>query len=323
VVSPGQACQAAGAAYATCRPLDVTVLMGGPSAEREVSLLSGRAVADALARAGHAVTGADISPADASALDRRGADVVFIALHGDFGESGAVQALCEERGLRYTGSGPRASALALDKVAAKQVFRGAGLGTPDWVLVEEFGDLAETRAEVERLSLPAVVKPVDSGSSIDVTIARTAARRDEAMEELLDRYGRVLVERFVAGREMTVGVLGEEALPVMEILPAREFYDYAAKYADGSGTRYVFDHRLDEETCRRLRQAGLAAHRSLGCRDLSRVDFILDGEGVPQVLEVNTIPGFTSHSLVPMAAARAGVCFEELVDRLVQMAMDR
>lgn len=322
-MTAGASSQTVSERYTTRRPLDITVLMGGPSAEREVSLLSGTAVADALARAGHAVTRADILPADTAALDRDGLDVVFIALHGEFGESGAVQTLCEQRHLRYTGSGPRASELAMDKAAAKQIFRRAGLDSPDWTIIEQFHSPAQVRARLDELPPPVVCKPVDSGSSIDITIARDEAQRDAALEALLDSYGRAMLERFVPGREITVGILGSEALPVMEIVPAREFYDYTAKYADASGTQYVFEHGLDGDLCRRIQQAALAAHQALGCRDLSRVDFILDDRQRCQVLEVNTIPGFTSHSLVPMAAARAGVGFEQLVDRLATMAMER
>jgi len=305
----------------TNRSLDVTVLMGGPSDEREVSLMSGTAIADALEKVGHKVTRADICPQDTSALDRPGIDVVFIALHGDFGESGQVQELCEQRGLRYVGSPPRAGELAMDKAAAKQIFKQSGLITPDWMILEEFHEPEMRKIWLAELPVPVVVKPVAGGSSIDVTIADDEASRDEAIEELLDKNGRVMIERFVPGREFTVGILGDRALPVLEIVPSRQFYDYVAKYADDSGTEYVFDHGLDEELTERLQREALTAHDSLGCRDLSRVDFVLDEEGLPEVLEVNTIPGFTSHSLVPKAARRAGISFEQLVDGLVAMAL--
>ena len=309
--------------YRTARPLDVTVLMGGPSDEREVSLLSGSAIAAGLERAGHRVTCADISPEDTSALDRPGIDVVFIALHGEFGESGEVQDLCEQRSLRYTGSGPRASRLAMDKASAKQFFRRNDLPTPDWMIVEAYHDPAEVAGWLGELPPPVVVKPVDGGSSVHVVIARNAEQRDSAMGQVLDCYGRVLLERFVPGREMTVGILGEKVLPVLEIVPAESFYDYHAKYADDAGTRYEFDMDLPAETLAQLQANARTAHQCLGCRDMSRVDFILDGDGQGHILEINTIPGFTSHSLLPMAARRDGIGFDELVDRIAQMAMDR
>ena len=312
-----------GSQTAGAERLDITVLMGGPSTEREVSLWSGAAVADALESAGHRVTRADINPSNTSALDRCGIDVVFIALHGQFGESGEVQQLCEDRGLVYTGSAPRPSMLSLDKAAAKQHFRQAGLATPDWMIIERYHSPRQFGPWLDELPLPVVLKPVDGGSSVDVTIARDVATRDEALEDLRDKYGRALLERFIAGREMTVGVLGDRALPVCEIVVTHAFYDYQAKYADDAGTRYVFDHGLAPEVVSRLQADALTAHRCLGCRDLSRVDFILDAAHTPHVLEINTIPGFTSHSLVPKSAARVGIEFPQLCDRLVRMAWAR
>lgn len=313
----------AGQRIPTARPLDITVLMGGPSAEREVSIMSGTLISDALERIGHRVTRGDISPSDTSALDRDGVDVVFIALHGRFGESGEVQTLCEKRQLRYTGSGARASELAMDKPAAKQIFRRCGLNTPDWMIIEDFHDPEVLKYWMEEIPPPVVIKPVDGGSSIDIYIARDVTERDRIIEEMLDDYGRVMLEGFVEGRELTVGILADQALPLLEIVPKNEFYDYHAKYSDESGTEYSFDHGLDAGIVEAGRQVALAAHRSLGCRDFSRVDFILDRAGELQVLELNTIPGFTAHSLLPMAAAHAGISFEQIVDRLVQMAMQR
>ena len=306
----------------TTRPADITVLMGGPSNEREVSLQSGRAVAEALRRCGHRVAAADISPEDASALDRAGIEVVFIALHGAFGESGDAQRLCQQRGLPYVGSGPAASALAMDKVASKQAFVRAGLATPRWADIDGSASPRQREQLLAEFPPPCVLKPVDGGSSLEVTIARDEASRDAAVEALLDGYGRAMVEKFVAGREMTVGILADRPLPVVEIRPAREFYDYVAKYADDN-TEYIPNPELPPTVTQRLQEAGLAAHEALGCRDFSRVDFILTDEGVAHVLEVNTIPGFTSHSLLPKAAAAAQISFEQLCDRIVQLALDR
>ncbi len=302
---------------------DVTVLMGGPSNEREISLLSGAAIASALEQAGHRVTRADITPSKTSAVDRDGLDAVFIALHGKFGESGQVQHICEQRGVRYTGSAQRASQLGMDKAASKQIFKRAGLATPDWMIIEEFHDPKQVAGWLKEIPVPVVVKPVDGGSSLDVFLCHDKPARDRAIEEVIDTYDRAMLERFVPGREMAVSILGEEALPIIEIIPKREFYDYTAKYADDVGTRYVFDHHLDDKTTARLIDDALTAHWALDCRDFSRVDFILDEDGIPQVLEINTIPGFTAHSLMPMAAERAGIDMSELADRIVRMAMTR
>ncbi len=312
-----------GTAVVDSRLLDVTVLMGGPSNERDISILSGSAIADALEQVGHSITRADISPSDTSALDRDGIDVVFIALHGEFGESGRVQSLCQQHGLPYTGSIPRASELAMDKAASKQFFKQAGLATPNWMIIESFHSPSQRDQWVKELGLPVVLKPVNGGSSLDITIAQTESQRDDALEELLDVYGRAMLEQFVAGRELTVGILGDQTLPLLEVIPTRPFYDYQAKYADDSDTKYVFDHGLSDEVVQTVSNDAMTAHRCLGCRDLSRVDFILDDAGIAWVLEINTIPGFTSHSLVPMAAKKAGISFEQLVDRIVRMAVQR
>jgi D-alanine-D-alanine ligase len=307
---------------APTRVLDITVLLGGPSNEREVSRDSGSAVAEALRRRGHKITESDISPQDTSALDRRGTDVVFIALHGEFGEDGQVQQLCEQRGLSYVGSGVQASKTAMDKVASKECFRRASLATPDWVVID-CATLPEVRRDAAgRIGLPCVVKPIDAGSSVGVTIAADQAARDRALAEVLEGFGRAMMERFVRGRELTVGILGEQALPVIEIRPARPFYDRFAKYKDDA-TQYIVNPPLPPGAAERLCADALTAHRTLGCRDLSRVDFILDERGVANMLEINTLPGFTSHSLLPKAAAKVGISFEQLVERIARMAMAR
>ena len=306
----------------TTEKLNIVVLMGGPSSEREISMLSGEAIAAALAGKGHNIERCDISPEDVSALEKPNIDVVFIALHGEFGESGEVQRLCEARGLKYTGSGPRASELAIDKAAAKQIFKRHGLDTPDWMVIEEFHSPDDVAQWVREIPPPVVLKPVDGGSSLDISTARDEQQRDELLGLLLDKYSRAMIERHVDGREITVGILGEKALPVIEIIPPGEFYDYEAKYED-TRTQYIAEHGLDENTTNAIQSAALTAHHALDCRDMSRVDFVLDKEGTAQLLEVNTIPGFTSHSLLPKAAAQVGISFEQLVDAIAAMAMKR
>ncbi len=303
-------------------PLDILVLMGGPSDEREVSLASGTAIADALTLRGHNVRRADIGPLHTEALDAEGIDVVFIALHGEFGEDGQIQRLCEQRGLAYVGSPPHASELALDKAASKQVYRKVGIDTPEWVVVEEFDRPTKQAALIDRVGLPCVLKPVAGGSSIDITIARSADERHSALEYLLDKYTRAMVEQYVEGREFTVGVIDTRALPVMEIRSRRDFYDYTAKYSDDA-TEYIADHGLDDASVKAMQNAALGAHGALGCRDLSRSDFLTDNDGRCWMIEINTIPGFTSHSLLPKAAAVAGIDFATLCEMLVKMAVDR
>ncbi|MGD2110244.1 MAG: D-alanine--D-alanine ligase [Phycisphaerae bacterium] len=300
------------------RALDITVLAGGPGSEREVSLLSGQAVSDALTRVGHQVLTRDIGPDDLSALERP-ADFVFIALHGEFGEDGTVQAELEKRGLAYSGSGVRASQTAMDKVRSKLAFERDGIPTPPYVVVDA-GNVAGFDAP---FGIPAVVKPVGSGSSVDTTIARSSEVLHETVARLVANYGQALVEQYISGPELTVGVLGEQALPVCEIRTSREFYDYEAKYIDDD-TQYLFDLDLPDELLQRVQALSVASHRALGCAVFSRVDWMVDAETLsPYVLEVNTIPGFTSHSLVPKAAAQVGLGFDELCQRIVEQSLER
>lgn len=304
-------------------PLHILVLAGGPSAEREVSLMSGRNVADALAVMGHRVTLADVGPQDLSALQIPGVDVVFPVLHGTWGEDGQLQAILDKRGLSYPGSGPAASALAMDKAAAKTQFRAAGLPTPDWHVFGNAESLGLAAGLPGGLGLPLVVKPIDSGSSVDLTIARDASALDLAVKQVLARHGKCMVEQFVAGRELTVGVLDGRALPPIEIVVhGHEFYDYNAKYFDDN-TEYVVEPKLPSSVRAELCRLALSAHRALGCRDFSRADFMLPPGGGLMLLEVNTIPGFTSHSLLPKAAAAAGLDFPRLCQRLVELALAR
>jgi len=304
--------------------LAVTVLMGGPSAERAVSLDSGAAVAAALRTAGHDVFTADISPENLTALDREPLDVVFPALHGAFGEDGTLQEILDDRGIAYVGSDASASSLAMDKAAAKRLFDIQGLPTPPSTVFPHKPNSVALDHVVRQLGYPLVVKPVAGGSSLNVTIAHDSRELQAGMLACMMDGEPVLLERYIDGREFTVGVLGDETLPVIELVVdgEHEFYDYDAKYSSET-TRYLEVGGLPVETMIRIRALALAAHRALGCRDLSRVDLMLDDRGNPWLLEVNTLPGFTSHSLVPKAAARAGISFPQLCDRLVRMAFTR
>jgi len=300
------------------RPLDITVLAGGVGTEREVSLASGEAVHAALTRMGHRTTLSDIGPADLSALDVP-TDFVFIALHGEFGEDGTVQALLDRRQLAYCGSGAEASRTAMDKVASKRLFEAANIPTPAYEVVTPAACIGLTA----RVAAPAVVKPVASGSSVDTIIAHTSERLDEAARVVADKYGQALVERYIRGPELTCGVLGDTALPVCEIRPAGEFYDYHAKYV-ADDTQYLFELDLPEVLLERVQRLSLAAHRALGCHAFSRVDWMVDERtSEPYALEVNTIPGFTSHSLLPKAASRIGLSFDDLCQRIVELSLNR
>lgn len=300
------------------RPLRITVLMGGPSAEREVSLNSGRAIAAALESLGHEVRCADIGPEDLSALDEP-MDMAFLALHGTWGEDGQLQAILEKRGIRYSGCDAKASALAMNKVETKRRFLEVGVPTAPFehvvsVNLSEVGD---------RFAIPAVAKPVAEGSSVGCEIVKTRRDLVEALARLVGGYGEALVERYIAGTELTVGILGDRALPPCQIVPKSEFYDYRAKY-QANDTEYVFDPRLPSETLSEARRLSVLAFEALGCRDMARIDWIVEsGTLQPFCLEVNTIPGFTDHSLLPKAAARWGIGFAELCQRIVELTMAR
>jgi D-alanine-D-alanine ligase len=303
------------ASCASSSPLRITVLAGGPSAERAVSLESGRAVHAALSRLGHRCALRDVVPDDLSALEEP-TDFVFIALHGAFGEDGTIQGELDRRGICYSGSGAAASRLAMDKAAAKHRFAEVGVPTPPYEVV----DASRRAGLATRFGIPAVVKPVDSGSSVDTVIVRSAERLEPEAARLVGQYGRALVERYIRGPELTVGIVGDTALPVCQIIPAGEFYDYHAKYV-ADDTEYRFDIDLPETLLQRVRELSLRAHRALDCDVFSRVDWMVDAETrEPYCLEINTIPGFTSHSLLPKAAARIGVSFDALCGRIVRLS---
>jgi D-alanine-D-alanine ligase len=301
--------------------LTIGVLMGGCSREREISLESGRAVAAALRSLGHNVRPTDVKPGDVTADLLKGLDVAFLALHGEWGEDGGIQRELEDLGVCYTFSGPEASRLAMDKVRAKERFSDDGIPTPAFRVAEP-DDLAALEEALECLGPQLVVKPVADGSSIGIGMADSRATLRRAARKVWARGEPALVERRILGREFTVGILGEMALPIIEIRTPGGWYNYHYKYKS-KRTRYVFEHGLPAPREARILEVAAMAHRSLGCRDLSRVDIMLPDEGEPQVLEINTIPGFTSHSLVPKAAARAGLVFPKMCERIVAMARRR
>ncbi|NOZ23228.1 MAG: D-alanine--D-alanine ligase [Planctomycetes bacterium] len=300
-------------------PLRVAVLMGGMSSEREVSLMSGRAIENALRAAGYEVRGVDVTDRELSTLNGYMPDVAFVALHGYFGEDGGVQTVLERKGIPYTGSGVEASKLAMNKVASKEAFIEHGIPTPDYCAVTK-GCTQEKRAAcIEGLGLPVVLKPVAEGSSVGVAIVKEMSSLSAALEDCFQYADHLLVERYIQGREITIGVLGNEALPVIELRTKREFYDYQAKYVDDD-TEYITAPDLGEGCTERVQATALRAHNVLGCRGFSRVDMMVDREGKEFVIEINTIPGFTSHSLLPKAAAAVGIDFPRLCDRILKLA---
>jgi D-alanine-D-alanine ligase len=306
----------------------VAVLMGGTSSEREVSLKSGAAVVGALERLGHQVAPVDVGEnvVDRMAFLRGDVDSAFIALHGRLGEDGTVQGLLELLGIPYTGSGVMASAIAMNKAMSKQIFRANAIPVAEDVIVESAevesrgaGKVAEGVAR--DLGFPSIVKPNCEGSTLGVTIARNSEELETALSEAMRYDSLLLVERCIEGREMTVGIIGDEpiVLPVLEVVSDKGIYDYECKYSKGR-TDYLVPAPIEEELARKLQRLSRRAHFSLGCEGLSRVDFMIDADGNPRCLEVNTIPGMTEFSLIPKAAAAAGISFEQVVDIVLKTA---
>lgn len=298
--------------------LDITVLAGGPGGEREVSLQSGAGVAAALRKLGHRVTVSDIDAKNLSVLDRP-ADFIFIALHGEFGEDGTLQEELERRGLPFNGSGSAASRAAMNKVETKRIAQDNGIPTPSFRVVT----VDEVNRSLVEVGVPAMVKPPASGSSVDTALVRTAEQLLRTAKSVAKKYDKALVEKYITGRELTVGVLGDLALPPCEIRTKREFYNYEAKYVDDD-TQYLFEIDLPEELLSRVQSLALRAHRALGCEVISRVDWMIEAATMqPYLLEINTLPGFTSHSLVPKSAARLGISFEGLCQRIIDLSLLR
>jgi len=328
--------------------------MGGTSSERDVSLATGMRVTEALRSRGHQITPVDpargpISDAEyralaggtvvrtappsqeslrqmarealprlATTLPRQGeTDVVFLGLHGGWGEDGTIQALLDLSGVPYTGSGRLASGLALDKDVSKHLFRQAGVTTADWLLAP--ATIEEVRTQ---LGLPVIVKPANEGSTVGLSIVKKPEELQPAIDEALRFDRQVMIEQFIAGRELTVGILGDVALPVGEIIPKHEIYDYECKYTAGMAEeRFPADLTATEVT--RVQREALNAFRALKLSGYARIDFRMSTNGTFFCLEANTLPGMTQTSLIPQAAAAAGISFPELCDRIVQLALER
>jgi len=284
--------------------------MGGPGAERDVSLRSGAAVCKALASVAATVTAIDVTTRSVELPSDT--DLVFNIIHGTFGEDGDLQDLLDSAGVPYTGEGAAGSRLAFDKIESKRSFDAAGVPTPQWEILSP--------GERPSLALPFVAKPPREGSSVGVHLVHDADSVASALDDCFARGSEVLIEEFVSGRELTVGILGDRALPVIEIVPKDGFYDYEHKYTKG-GSEYFCPADLPEGVTASVQAAALAAHRSLGLEVYSRVDVLLDRSNRPYVLEVNTIPGMTETSLLPKAAAAVGISFPALCEEIIELSL--
>ncbi len=287
----------------------VTVLMGGPSSERQVSLASGASVSMGLREAGYEVETVDVAGRNPELPSE--AEAVFLVLHGEFGEDGGIQEILDRAEIPYTGSGAKASAAAFDKEVSKKIFEEGGIPTASYEVLD--------RVDRRSLPLPVVVKPVAQGSSIGVSKVFDEEEWDLAACSAFSFGDRILVEEYIKGKELTVGVVGTKSLPLIEIVAPEDWYDYNAKYTKGR-TRYLVPAPVERGVADWCKDLALKAFRCMGCRGFGRVDFRMDVDGSLYVLEINTIPGFTETSLLPKAAAHAGIGFAELCDRIMQSA---
>lgn len=295
--------------------------MGGNSAEREISIQSGSGVMRALNELGYEAKSLDYDARFVDAVRDLAPDVVFIALHGPGGENGQIQGILEYLNIPYTGSGIEASAIAMDKHLTKKLCAAEGLPTAAWDLFDLTGGTLPLLPG--SLDLPLVIKPRYEGSSVGVTIVHTHEQWTKAMLSAAEEYSEVIAEEFVRGRELHCAILGEDALPVIEVIPTKdEFYTYDAKYAAG-GSRHIVPAQIDEDLAARVQMLALSVHRLVGLRDYSRCDFIVSKEGRPYILEINSLPGMTPTSLIPEACGAAGIPYGALVDRLVGYALAR
>lgn len=295
----------------------VGVLAGGPSNERDISMRSGKAVHNALLGEGVDAIFLDVKNNIREIIENSCMDIAFIALHGRLGEDGVIQKMLEDAGIPYTGSGVEASRLAMDKIASKKKFISKNIPVPRYVIFEK-GDFDIKKAD--DIGYPLVVKPQSEGSSIGLSIANEKKSLDTAISKAFQYGEKIIIEEYIAGRELTVGILDDNALPVVEIVPKNHVYDYAAKYNDPD-TQYLVPADIEEQAYENARKLGKAAHNALGCSSFSRVDMIMDSSGKIFVLEVNTIPGMTERSLLPKAAQAAGLRFGELCVKILTNAL--
>jgi D-alanine-D-alanine ligase len=299
-------------------PKKIAVLMGGPGSERDVSLATGRGVSKALRSLGADVVDVDVRDEDFQLP--KDVDLAFLTIHGTFGEDGTLQKILEDRGVSYTGEGVEGSRSAFDKFLTKEKFRAHNVVTPDWEVIEV--------GQRPKIPVPLVVKPPCQGSTVGVVIVKDESELDSAIKEAGKYDRKLLVEKFVSGRELTIGILGDQALPILEIIPKGGFYDFTNKYPflnpqAGGGAEHVCPARIDEKKTAEIQELALRAFRALGLRVYGRADVILSDSGEPFVLEVNTIPGMTEASLLPEAAAVAGIGYVDLCARIIALSRAR
>lgn len=299
-------------------PQKIAVLMGGPGSEREVSLATGRGVSKALRSLGAEVVDVDVR--DENFELSHDVDLAFLTIHGTFGEDGQLQQILEDRGVAYTGDGIEESRIAFDKILSKERFRENNVTTPYWQVVKS--------GQRPTIPLPIVVKPPRQGSTVGVVIVKNARELDSAVAEAAKYDGELLIEKFVPGRELTVGILGDQALPILEIIPKGGFYDFTNKYPflnpqAGGGAEHVCPAKIDNDKTKEIQDLALRAYRALGLQVYSRVDVILSENNEPFVLEINTIPGMTEASLLPEAAAAAGISYVDLCTRIIELSRAR
>lgn len=299
----------------------IAVLMGGSSHEREISLRSGKKVLESLKRQGFSAIGLDT---DEDLIDRlREVDIVFIALHGRFGEDGCIQGMLEMIRLPYTGSGVLASALAMNKVASKRIFESLKIPTPRFRKIEKDEDIErQCQGIIEELGLPLIAKPTSEGSSLGVKIIKDKEELEPSIREIINEYKDAFVEEFITGTHVTVGILNSLTLPILELVPKGEFYDYKAKYTSGM-TEFIIPARLTPHVYKETQRIALSSHKALGCYGFSRVDIIVSHDGIPYVHDVNTIPGLTELSDLPAQAKAAGIDYDELILRMLKTAIDK
>lgn len=298
----------------------IGVIMGGVSSEREISLKSGKSVVNALKSKGLKVVPIDLKTDEYREVKKiislSGIDAVFIALHGYFGEDGKIQSILDDLGVPYTGSNSKASYLSMDKIASRRIFEANGLKVPAYKIIRTLKDLKDLN-----LNYPSVIKPSTNGSSIGLSIVDSKSSLKSAFELAKQFDENIIIEEYIAGRELTVGILGDEALPIIEIVPKKRFFDFEAKYQKGL-TEYIVPAEIEESLAKKVQDVGLSAHKLLGSSGFSRADLILSNNEV-FVLELNSIPGMTETSLLPKAAKAGGIGFEDLVLRIIKLALNK